>query len=554
MPPAGDSDATASHRSAGRSDLGVAIVAMLPVVAIYLAHYLLVPAGYHGTGFLHYDQPYYMANAHATVAPVFSPVYKLPFATENSTPAIYFQPLTAVLGGMLWLTGWDPGAIYAGFGVLAGIAMFRAALAMIAAFNGRPSDTAGYLATLTMLWGGGLLAAGGWVFSPEKSLDAVSFLDPFGGFWFLNLGRNAYFPVEAFYHVLFFSAVTALIRRRFGIVLALVALTSVSHPFTGVELILVVGAFAVGETGLPSGSRVGSQLGSRVPFWFLAGIAAILAIHLSYYLVALKLLSPDHVKLEKQWLSPWLLPWPSMLFAYGPVAILAAIRLRSVPGLFGDPAQAPIRLAAVWFATAFLLANHELFVKAHQPLHFTRGYVWTPLALLAWPVLRQIYRRILHIRPALAGAALAAAVTLLACGDNIAWFGRAFYLMAAGREPNHFLLTGDERATLARLAEPDIAGRLLIGDAWTVGYLATVYVPLRAWYSHTANTPGAAEHKADIVRFLATGSEIPAWRGRDLVVVTRVPGGHDPSETLLAAGFRRAGRYGELGVFVRDAR
>jgi hypothetical protein len=38
--------------------------------------------------------------------------------------------------------------------------------------------------------------------------------DPFGGFWFLNVGRNLIFTTEAFYHLIFLGGVLLVVRTQ----------------------------------------------------------------------------------------------------------------------------------------------------------------------------------------------------------------------------------------------------------------------------------------------------------------------------------------------------
>src|SRR5438105_14497188 len=74
--------------------LGAAL--LLPVYLLYIAHFTIMVAP--GTGFLQYDQAYYMAIARAYFADAgFAPLYGLPFSPDPATPQIYFQPLTMAL-------------------------------------------------------------------------------------------------------------------------------------------------------------------------------------------------------------------------------------------------------------------------------------------------------------------------------------------------------------------------------------------------------------------------------------------------------------------------
>src|ERR1700733_2603793 len=137
--------------------------------------------------------------------------------------------------------------------------------------------------SLTFPWGGGVVFLAGLVqfgFSgaPWWQLWYTSFaFDPFDGYWFLNPVRNVYFPTESFCHVIFYAAVLLVIRARYGWAAATMALMSASHPFTGLELLLVIGSYAALE-------RLVDRAGTP-PLWFLMLTFGLLLLHLGYYVV-----------------------------------------------------------------------------------------------------------------------------------------------------------------------------------------------------------------------------------------------------------------------------
>ena len=61
----------------------------------------------------------------------------------------------------------------------------------------------------------------------------------------LNFGRNLATPAEAYYHGLFLLAILWLSQKRLGAALAIGALLSISHPFTGLSLALILTAYAM---------------------------------------------------------------------------------------------------------------------------------------------------------------------------------------------------------------------------------------------------------------------------------------------------------------------
>ena len=134
--------------------------------------------------------------------------------------------------------------------------------------------------------------------------------------------------------------------------------------------------------------------------------------------------------------------------------------------------------------------------------------------------------------------------------DNAGWFGRAAMWEHYSNEPNGITLDAQERAVLGRLQDPHYRGYLLVSESPKLGYLATVYSPLRAWYSHVFNTPHAKLRNAELADFFANGSEPDAWRGRPLlaVVLRQEPA---IAERLETAGFTAVMTNDEFLVLAR---
>ena len=572
---------------AHRAEWLVASAAILPMALVYLLHYLCVPAGYNATGFLQYDQASYMTNAQAVFAHGPALTYGVPFSPFDTTPRIYFQPIAVLLGAVWAVTGWAPGTIYVGMGVIAGIVMFRVALALAACFDGQPRDAASWLARVALLWGGGISVLLGvpayWLGTHglgtnwlginlgTSAWQAATAFDFGDGYWFLNLGRNVYYAIEAANHVLFLGCIVLLLRRHYRLAFAVMAVQAANHPITGVELICVVGAFTLCEQAL--------HQPDAPPRWFFWATTALLLAHLGYWLIALRMMSLEHCVIEQQWTDPvllemWLVPLRDVAACYGPVMVLAAIRLVRRPAWPAALRQQPVRLALVWFGVAFLLANNEWFMPARQPVHFTRGYVWTPLALIALPLVadgfrwaaglgrRWIGRRMMAGRRggttaglpgAAIGVAAAGLMLALALLDNATWFARHYRDLAEHTETNALLVRDDQRALLERLVAPDMAGRLVLSEDPRMGYLATVYAGLRAWRSHDFNTPWVDLRQTELNHFFADAEEVPEWRHRPLVVLLDDTRNGAADTRLGAAGFSPVATYGHYTVLVRQA-
>src|SRR5690606_471844 len=143
----------------------------------------------------------------------------------------------------------------------------------------------------------------------------------------------------------------------------------------------------------------------------------------------------------------------------------------------------------------------DLVMEAKQPLHFSRGYLWSGLLLLGAPLLQRWLQALL--RPAAAGlrrGALATAI-LLSVSDNAAWFAWRAQEQLAGF--TQFLLRPGQWAVLEALRDPDYAGHLLVSSDSEIGYLATAYSALRSWRSHGASTPDVFRREAELAAWLA---------------------------------------------------
>jgi hypothetical protein len=119
--------------------------------------------------------------------------------------------------------------------------------------------------------------------------------------------------------------------------------------------------------------------------------------------------------------------------------------------------------------------------------------------------------------------------------DNAAWFGRAALWEHYSNEPNGITLDAQERAALESMGDQRFRGYLLVSQSPKLGYLATVYSPLRSWYSHVFNTPQAKQRKAELADFFANGTEPEAWRDRPLLAVVL------GQETVIAERLETAG-------------
>ncbi|MDH3699676.1 MAG: hypothetical protein OEU46_00060 [Alphaproteobacteria bacterium] len=489
---------------------------VLPIIYSYVLHFAAVPDGHRGTGFLQYDQPYYMANAREHFdGGKFSFLYGLPFSNDPSTPRIYVQILSLFLGMLHQLTNLDPGYIYFAFGLIAALVCARIAIALYDDVIGR-DKAAQQIGLICFFWGGGLFAIAGVLYAVLIQRVQIFAFDPQNGYWFLNFGRNLFYPTEAFYHAVFFGTVLMCFRRRYGLAAIGLAVMAISHPFTGLQLLLIVGAWTALERII---------LRTYDPPRFLLFVAIILSLlHVGYYLGVLNI-SSEHRSLQQQWSLAWILDIKAILLAYALVGGLIVVRF-----LWRDRFALPWsnrqdRFFIVWFVVSLVLANHDLLIEPRQPIHFTRGYIWIPLFFLGAPVLVHGIQHVLDSRTAILSKLAVAAGLLLFLSDNAAWFAGHGYRTLVRDAPLGITLSDEMSRVLAIMNAQKFRGSLIISEDAQIGYLATVYTPLRSWRSHKYNTPFKKQRDQELNRFFASGIEAPQWRDQPILLL-RTKGEH----------------------------
>jgi len=475
--------------------LTLALIAGAAFWSLHVAHFLWAPPGQTPTGFIEYDQLYYLAEAQEMVAEGRWLFYRNPFDDHQAARAIYIQ-LEKSLWGLALRAGITPEHAYLLFLFVGGLAtalIFRALVHQVLS-GGQP-----FFRTIFLLgmWGGGLLVPAGLATTlwhgERVTWPAVIRFDPMEGWWFLNLGRNLVFATEAYYHALALGALLLALRRRWVPALLCVATLVASTPFTGVQFALTFTLWSFLERILGGPSRP--------PTWFVLGSIALLALHLGYYIVLLPL-DPRHAAIYGGLKLDWRLPATTIPLAYGLVALLACLQL--LPR-FRDARLdgSTTRLLLCLLAVSFGLANHELFMPPHQPIHFTRGYVWLPLFLLGAPALNRLLENGFHQenrRLRLATVAATAVCGLLLV-DNAAWIGNGLHL--ARRGALGIYISAPARTLFADLRQAGIRGLALLPEP--IDYPAALYTRLTPYTGHWLLTPDWLRRARERNRFYSYG-------------------------------------------------
>lgn len=452
------------------------------------------------TGFIEYDLPVYMANAREHFDQGFQLFYGNPYAGYN-TPAIYFQPHIFLLGCMQQL-GLDPGLTFNIFGLAA--LLFAAFVAVrfyreVVGWNSPASK----LGLVCFFWGGGVLTLAGLVYAcivGKLDMATVWRFDPWRGWWMLNFGRNLVYPTEAYYHGVFLLTMLFLFWRRFGIAIGFAALMSISHPYTGLEAVLIVAAYLgleriLGDTSIKPGHLVAS--------------IALVVFHLGYYLFFLNRFA-DHRSLVTQWELAGPYHPATFVPALFLVGLLAFARLRRWPGwrqLIREPRS---RLFLVWFLVVFGLTQHYLVMKPAQAIHFAHGYDWIALFFLSAPLLGAVLDRLLRIEPSRLRILAVSAFMLFFLLDNIVWF--ADFLNPHAEVADTIRLTESEKQVLNLLGQIAAPRDMVVCSDDNLSYLVSTYTSVRSWKGHGVNTPWSVERDREVAQAFQSGIFLPVWK------------------------------------------
>lgn len=463
----------------------ILVVGIGPPTSFYVAHYLGVGKATDvvATGFLQYDLAYYAANGREIFERGNGFGYPNPYDNDIASPVIYYHWLPWLLGVLMRSTGLDPGALQLFLGAIGAIACSIVTYKMVEMRIGSAARTK--VGFVLAMWGGGLLTLlfvmgsvitgnGGEVLGSDLAED----------WWCLNWGRNLVFPTEAVYHALMAGAWLAAMRGRRFVALACAAALAGTHPFSGVQIIGILSVWIAWEW------LRGDSRDWRVP----ATLALIGMMFAWYYGVFLQSFRA-HRHIQEVWSLEWTTPLSVLIPANAIVGIFAVAMLlkREVR------ARADVQFLCIAFLVSLAFAKHDLFIRAIQPMHFTRGYQWLPLFLIGAPLLVQtIVGATKACRP-IASTGLAVGLVVLLLFDNTMFFSRR-WLRAGG----DLYLTRSEEQVFDYLESHDIRGVFVASDHLS-SFLAATYSPVIPYDGHEWLTPNYRERRA----------AVDSWTGRN---------------------------------------
>ena len=99
--------------------------------------------------------------------------------------------------------------------------------------------------------------------------------------------------------------------------------------------------------------------------------------------------------------------------------------------------------------------------------------------------------------------------------DNAMWLTA----ISVSSMRSDILLTRSQKELLTWMDSEETFGAVVLSEDENIGYLATVYTPLRSWYGHRYNTPRSSQRKEELNAFFSKGQVQDIWRDERLLLV-----------------------------------
>lgn len=491
-----------------KKDWLFAFILTAPMIIFYARHFISHSSWLNPTGFIAYDNVSYIAYAKQYLdADNVKLLYSNPLNDSGNYTGIYFQTQN-IFFILLLALGIPPGIVLVVFNCLCTMLSFRMVISIYDHLIVEKQNRKLFISFFC--WGGGLLAIAGIPIALINDggnldfLDRIFYIDPAWGWWGLNFGRGHFMSSEGYFHFLFLSAILCILKKKWILALVVTTILSLSHPFTGFELVAIIAVWGGVEKFL---------LQRENPGWsFFTGILLILAFHIFYYLYYLNQF-PEHKSLSEQYSLNWRLRFFNMIpawFIVGALAVFSFIKFKTA--LFKNENN---RLFLCWFLVALILANHELFIKPMQPIHFTRGYIWASLFLLGLPALQKFFQ---HTKTTTIRF-LQIFFIILMFSDNFLWIGN--YVRNKASSASTSYITDEQKNLLKVLNQHSTNQTLIIGNDNILTYLSIVHTKAYPWVSHPYTTPYYAKKIKAYEEFIFQNKIDSAWADRDVIFIFR---------------------------------
>lgn len=488
--------------------LGFALLLAIPIFFLYGLHYLNHDTAHLPTGFIQWEHMFYMCSAkeYATGNALF--LYEYPILNGFNDGAVFFQPQFLLLGYCWKWLGTDPGTLLMLFGFIFTILTLRVVIEIIALLI--PQYRYKNIITLLFCWGGGLLSLSGLFLhftlfkgSWQNISANIFFLDPGNGGWCLNFGRSLMYPLEAYYHFLFVYCILLLLRKKFISVFFVLLLLILSHPYTSIELLCIILAWITMEV-----FYFKNKTYNKSQFYI---ILAAFGIFLIYYTSILGKFE-TYKQISKLVALDWGYKAWHFVPAYGIVWFLCFLCIKKVALLKAHFSKSTNRLFFWWGIMAFLLSIHGFAVKPVQPIHFTRGYVYSGFFLFCIPALQQIINNKCKAGK-IKGWLVSSVFYFIFLFDNITWFS------FSAEKPNSV-------GTYFSVAEKDLINffknkndtAIIIGSEknYPLAIAIQLYGDNKAWIPHPILTFDIDNKRKAVNDFLEQNKKDEAWINKNI--------------------------------------
>jgi hypothetical protein len=419
---------------------------------------------------------------------------------RDDAPVIYFHWFIWLLGFGVVKLGFEPGAWFVTLGVVGAVACSWVTLKLVEAIL--PTRRFLTLLFLLAMWGGGFLCLAriaANIHAGRPWSDDICAYDPFDGYWFMNWGRNLIYPTEATYHALAAACWLAVLRGRWPWAVAAAAAVAATHPFSGLEVFLMLLAWWGLEFCLRPDRR------HAVPLLALVVVIGLFGWYYGVYLESF----PQHRHLRNALELNWTLSPLALVLGIGPVALFTLARLI----VDRRALDKDVGFLLTCFAVAFLLSNHQWFIHPVQPLHYTRGYFWLPLCLIGLPWGQRVLSNWRQRMRPVVFAATTALMGAVAVSDN------ALFLRKNIDNPEHVVYLWPAADDMFRWIKQNRLQGVLLTRFPDLGYWASVYTSLRPFTGHGHSTPDYNLRLGELDLFFDRGQWRPWLPDVDYIVI-----------------------------------
>lgn len=433
-------------------------------------------------GLCQWEQIVYLATAREFIENGQWIFYPSPYAIEGNFPKVYSHLMQILLGYAWDFTGISLTKLWWISRLIFGPLMFYLGYKILKEFLEGIYLKIGFL---MLLFGGGMAyfhAFFGSLVFGQSFLESWHLLEGPYDWWFTNLFRVTFYPLEIFAHVVLFSSILFFIKKRFALSAFFYFLTWWSHPITGVTITVIYLIFFIFEIFVFKDVKL-----SKYALFFIP----IAGLFIWYYLAFIPSfpLSRDLAEsfrslanINAMHLNPFLYTSAWGIFIVTPLFL--------VRGKLFDSYKK--RFILYWALVEFILINNDLIFPEfliHQPMHFTRGNFFFPLLILTLLGLRKFLQSSFKARTPV----ILAFIFLLTIPDNLLFLHQFMtvggdYRITEDLKLNPLRLTHAQWDTIEKLK--DLEGReVILSYDMVTGVVVPVYTPHRTLLGHHDYTP-----------------------------------------------------------------